>query len=122
MKRTSVIGVLALAAVMFVLFVPVQASAEDTATVRILNKSKWDIHHFFMSPTDTEEWGPDQLGEHVLESGSSFTLTDIDCDLWDIKVVDEDGDECEIRTVALCEENAVWKITDDELLSCEGFQ
>jgi hypothetical protein len=105
-----------------VLLAPVEASAAESASVRILNKSKWDIHHFYLSSTDSEEWGPDQLGEDVLESGSSFTLTDIECDLWDIKVVDEDGDECEIRGVALCDEDAVWKITDDELLECEGWK
>jgi hypothetical protein len=122
MKRTSLVGIVALVALAFVLFAPVDASAADTATVRILNKSKWDIHHFYLSSTDTEDWGPDQLGDDVLESGSSFTLTDIECDMWDIKVVDEDGDECEIRNVALCDEDAVWKITDDELLECEGWK
>ncbi|MFA6958851.1 MAG: hypothetical protein WC538_23515 [Thermoanaerobaculia bacterium] len=122
MNRTSLVGVFVLVAFTIVLLVPVEAGAAETASVRILNKSKWDIHHFYLSSTDTEEWGPDQLGEDVLESGSSFTLTDIECDIWDIKVVDEDGDECEIRGVALCDEDAIWKITDDELLECEGWK
>jgi hypothetical protein len=105
-----------------VLFVPLYAGASDLATVKVLNKSKWAIHHFYLSPEDEEAWGPDQLGDDVLESGSSLTLTDIECDIWDIRVVDEDGDECEIRGVALCDEDAIWKITDDELLTCEGWQ
>jgi len=122
MKRLSLVGVFVLVAFAVVLFAPAEAGAADTASVRILNKSKWDIHHFYLSATDTEDWGPDQLGDDVLESGSSFTLTEIECDIWDIKVVDEDGDECEIRGVALCDEDAIWKITDDELLECEGWK
>lgn len=122
MKRASFIGIVALFSFAIVLLLPVQADAADLATVKILNKSKWDIHHFYLSPADSDDWGPDQLGDDVLESGSSFTLTDIECDLWDIKVVDEDGDECEIRGVALCDEDAVWRITDDELLECEGWK
>lgn len=122
MKRSSVAVIAALVAFSFMAFVPVPADAADTATIKIINKSKWAIHHMYLSPNDVEEWGPDQLGEFVLEPGGSFTLTDIECDIWDIKVVDEDGDECEIRDVALCDESAVWKITDDELLSCEGWQ
>lgn len=121
MKRVPLMALLALSVFALVVFAPVEAAA-DTATVRILNKTSWDIHHFFMSPSDVAEWGPDQLGDHVLASGSSFTLTDIDCDLWDIRLVDEDGDECIVEQVALCDEDAVWKITDDDLLECEGWE
>ncbi|MBI2214614.1 MAG: hypothetical protein HYU52_13290 [Acidobacteria bacterium] len=122
MKRTSIVGIVALTVLALVLLAPMGADGAELASVKILNKSEWDIHHFYLSPADSNEWGPDQLGEVVLESGSSFTLTDIECDLWDIKVVDEDGDECEIRGVALCDEDAVWRITDDELLACEGWE
>ena len=39
----------------------------------------------------------------------------------DIKVVDEDGDECIIEAVDLCRDNSYWKITDKDLLECEGY-
>lgn len=91
------------------------------ATIRLVNRSDWDIHHLYLSPVSSNKWGPDQLGEAVLESGSSFTLTDIPCAEYDIKVVDEDGDTCIIEDVALCREDAVWNLTNEELLSCEGF-
>ena len=122
MKWTLHAAIVALVAVTLVSLAPLCAEADDSATIKIINKSRWDIHHMYLSPNDVEEWGPDQLGEAVLESGGSFTLTDIDCDVWDIRVVDEDGDECEIRDVALCDESAIWKITDDELLACEGWE
>ena len=92
------------------------------ATVKIINQSKWEIHQIFLSSSDDEEWGPDQLEDEVLAKGESLTLTDIDCDLYDIQVVDEDGDECVIEQVDLCGDNSYWKITDKDLLECEGYR
>lgn len=94
----------------------------ERATVKVINQSKWEIHHLYLSSSENEEWGPDQLGEHVLTKGDSFTLTKIPCDTYDIKVVDEDGDECVIEQVELCRDNSYWKITDKDLLECEGYQ
>jgi len=92
------------------------------ATVKVINQSKWEIHHLYLSSSTEEEWGPDQLGEDVLTKGDSMTITDIPCDEYDIKVVDEDGDECIIEAVDLCRDNSYWKITDKDLLECEGYQ
>jgi hypothetical protein len=96
--------------------------AGGKATVKVINQSKWEIHHVFISPTEQEEWGPDQIGENVLGKGQSFTIHSIPCDTYDIKVVDEDGDECIIEAVELCGQNAYWKITDKDLLECEGYE
>jgi hypothetical protein len=101
--------------------VSVPAFAKN-ATVKVINQSKWEIHHLFLSSSTEEEWGPDQLGEDVLAKGDSFTITDIPCDEYDIKVVDEDGDECVIEAVDLCRDQSYWKITDKDLLECEGYQ
>jgi hypothetical protein len=90
------------------------------ASVKVINQSKWEIHHLFISPADENHWGPDQLGEDVLTKGDSFTITNIPCDDYDVKVVDEDGDECVIEGAHLCHDDSFWKITDKELLSCEN--
>ena len=91
------------------------------ATVKVINQSKWEIHHIFLSASAEDEWGPDQLDDEILTKGDSLTLTGIDCDLYDIKVVDEDGDECIIEEVDLCNDESYWKITDKDLLECEGY-
>ncbi len=99
------------------------AAASKKATVNIVNKSKWDIHALYMSPADEDEWGPDQLGKHTITAGGgSFKLTDIPCDVWDVKVVDEDGDECVIESADVCKDSYEWKITNDELLKCQGWK
>jgi len=92
------------------------------AKVKVINQSKWEIHHLFLSSSDESEWGEDQLGEDVLAKGDTLTLTNIPCDTYDIKVVDEDGDECVIEEVSLCRDNSYWKITDKDLLECEGYE
>ena len=91
------------------------------ATIKVINQSKWEIHHLYLSSSTDEEWGPDQLEDEILVKGDSFTITDIPCDDYDIKVVDEDGDECIIEAVDLCRDHTFWKITDKDLLECEGY-
>lgn len=94
----------------------------ERATVKVINQSKWEIHHLFLSSASDEEWGPDQLEDEILTKGDQITLTNIPCDEYDIKVVDEDGDECIIEAVSLCKDNSFWKITDKDLLECEGYR
>jgi len=116
MKKTSIL-LLALA-----IALPTFAAPKKKATVKVINQSKWEIHHLYLSAHDEENWGPDQLGENVLAKGESFTIHSIPCDDYDIKVVDEDGDECVIEEVSLCGDDSYWKITDKALLECEGYQ
>jgi hypothetical protein len=112
---------LVLIALAGIALLPLSASAaKKTATIKIINQSKWEIHHLYLSPSSSKKWGPDQLGEDVLKKGESFTLTKIDCDDYDIRVVDEDGDECVIEEQSLCKDDSYWKITDKALLECEN--
>lgn len=98
------------------------AFAGKKATVKVINQSKWEIHHLYLSSSDDRHWGEDQLGEDVLAKGDSITLTNIPCDTYDIQVVDEDGDECVIEEVDMCGDESYWKITDKDLLECEGYR
>jgi hypothetical protein len=109
---------LALAAILLCAATPAFAAK---ATVKVINQSKWEIHHLYLSPANDDEWGPDQLEDKILVKGESFLLHSIPCDTYDIKVVDEDGDECTIEAVSLCKDNSYWKITDKDLLECEGY-
>ena len=92
------------------------------ATVKVINQSKWEIHHLFLSSSSEAEWGPDQLDDELLDKGEQITLTGIPCDEYDLKVVDEDGDECVIEAVDRCRDNSFGKIPDKDLLECEGYE
>lgn len=96
------------------------AFAASKSKVIVVNKSSWAIHEMYFSPTDETEWGDDQLGKQTIETGEQFTLTGIPCDKWDVKVVDEDGDECVVENVALCADTDKWVINDSDLLGCQA--
>jgi len=109
-------------ALLFACVFAAEANAAGTKSdVTIHNDSEWSIHHFFLSSSTEGEWGPDQLGDEVIKNGGSFTLTGIPCDEYDVRLVDEDGDECVVEAVDVCGEDDSWLITDEDLLDCEGY-
>lgn len=97
---------------------PAARGSTDSQVV-IKNKSAWAIHELYFSPTDEREWGEDQLGKHTIKTGDSFTLTDIPCRAYDVRLVDEDGDECIVEDVGICSSDNTWTITDKDLIGCQ---
>lgn len=114
----TVVG--ALAFVAFAVTGPLALAAGKQANVKLVNKSDWTIEELYLSSTDEEEWGPDQLQKHVIEPGGQFTLTGIPCDTWDVKLVDEDGDECIVADVDICGASDTWVINSKDLLKCQA--
>jgi hypothetical protein len=94
-------------------------SAGGAATVTVHNGSDWDIYHLFMSPTHEDEWGPDQLGDRVLAAGGSFSISSVPCGAYDVRLIDEDGDECVVPAVDVCDGRENWVFDNDDLLDCE---
>jgi hypothetical protein len=117
MKRVAV----CLALVCACVFAAEANAAGRKSDVTVHNDSEWAIHHFFLSSSAEDEWGPDQLGDEVIKNGGAFTITSIPCDEYDVKLVDEDGDECVVEAVDVCGEDDSWLITDEDLLECEGY-
>ena len=97
------------------------APAGQESNLVVTNKSKWAVHQMFLSPANDNEWGPDQLAAGTIEPGAKFTLNKIPCDTYDIKIVDEDGDECIVKGEKFCGNEVTWDLTDEELLGCEGY-
>jgi hypothetical protein len=94
------------------------AGVAHASDLIIENESLWDIHHIYLSDADSDEWGPDQLDDDVLEIGQTLRLKGVQCGRYDVKLVDEDGDVCELRNVKLCGDER-WTIDDDALLTCQ---
>ena len=92
------------------------------ATVKVVNKSDWEIHQFYLSSSEDEDWGPDQLRDDVIGTGESFTLRNIPCDTYDVKLVDEAEDECVVEAVDICGESQSWVITNKILLGCQAAE
>jgi hypothetical protein len=102
------------------LFAAGASAASGDSEITIRNESSWVLHELYLSSVDDEEWGPDQLGSEVIGSGDEFILTHVPCEVYDVRLVDEDGDACILDAVALCNHDASWHITDTELLSCQA--
>ncbi|HEV2915372.1 MAG TPA: hypothetical protein VGX92_18985 [Pyrinomonadaceae bacterium] len=123
-KRYIISSTVALAVVVSTFaLLPVASIAEpQRGEFMIVNKSRFTIYKLFLSPSNNRRWGRDQLGRRTIKPGDSFTLNRIPCGLYDVKVVDEDGDACEIREISMCRDHTHWDLTNDDLLRCEGFR
>jgi hypothetical protein len=82
------------------------------------NNSGYDIYKVYLSRSDDGFWGRDLLEDDVLASPGFWTITNIGPGTYDLKIVDEDGDEC-VRTNVWFYENRSINITPDWLLGCE---
>jgi hypothetical protein len=91
------------------------AAAED---LQIVNKSKSEIHHLYVSAAASKKWGDDQLGDETIDPGDIFTLHKIPTGVYDLKLVDEDDTECVVTNVNF-DESKVWTVTQKVLSSCE---
>lgn len=82
----------ALAAATVVFALP--AAADISYTLN--NHSSHTIVYFYTSPSSSDDWGDDILGDAVVEAGESgtVTLSGSECE-WDIKAVFEDESEFE---------------------------
>jgi hypothetical protein len=85
----------------------------------IRNNSSWDFHYVYISPSSQGEWGPDQLGNDTIPSGSSYNFTGVGCNTWDVKIVDEDGDTCQLMNRRICG-TVDWSFNNRDWLNCIG--
>lgn len=96
------------------------AFSQEAATFKVVNYSDWTIEYIYFSPVWDTNWGNDKLGSYVLEPNFQYTMTlEHGCANYDVKLIDEDGDECIINDVYLC--NETWNIYSEDLLDCYGY-
>jgi hypothetical protein len=121
-SRSSVRYILAIVVVLFCAFAaaPLLSQAQtQTATIKVVNNSSRGMRHVYLSPADTDDWGPDQLNDStVINPGGSFTISNVSCSGANIKVVAEDMDGCFVSKVVACSADAEWTITNDDTPNC----
>jgi hypothetical protein len=70
---------------------PVTAVAESALDFVLVNDTGYEIDKIFVSPTKTEEWGSDIMGQDTLADGQSvkihFNRTHEGTTKWDIKII-----------------------------------
>jgi hypothetical protein len=90
----------------------------DGTTISLTNNSSRRMEHVYLSATDVESWGADQLNDASLRPGQSFTLSNVSCASSEVKVIAEDQDGCFVSTVVTCTENTSWDITNELTPDC----
>ena len=98
---------------------PLLSNAHGPATaITIANNSSREIRRVYFSPTNQDNWGPDQLNNLTIPPGGSLTLGEVSCSGTDLKVIAEDQNGCFLYHVVLCNENATWTISNDAVPDC----
>jgi len=84
-----------LALLLILTMLPFSAIAADYY-VDITNKTGFIIHYIYVSPDSSDDWEEDVLGTEVLMNDTTrrITLKGYNSPIFDIKLVDEDGDSC----------------------------
>jgi hypothetical protein len=63
--------------------------SSGSGTVTVVNNSSVEICFLYISPSGTEEWGADQLGDTgVVSPGSSFDINNIPAGTYDLRADD----------------------------------
>ena len=88
--------------------------------VELRNQSRWSLQELYFAPVGSDHWGPNQLGRHSVHPDGTFTLTGIACDKYDVKMVDDDDNECIVRDVSLCGADRIWRIDNRDLARCQA--
>ena len=89
-----------------------------STAITITNNSSREIRHVFLSPPDSNNWGPDQLGSSVIAPNGGSTTITASCSGPSIKVIAEDQDGCFSYQVVTCSETATWTITNSTGRDC----
>ena len=96
---------------------PLGRAQSGTYPVRIENATNYSIYEVHISRTNDSSWEQDLLGRDTLSPGWIFTARAYP-GRYDLKLVDEDGDVCEVHNVAVSGPTN-WRITNSWLLNCE---
>ena len=100
--------------VMLMLLVLASVQAQQNYYVDIANQTGFTIMYVYVSPGDARTWEEDVLGRQVLRSGHSkrINLYSYRSPIFDIRLVDEDGDTYTFWNVDVSRRDLVVTLAD----------
>ena len=99
--------------------ISVGSRTQPVMAIAVANNSNRDIHHLYLTPLDTNVWGPDLMDGSILKTGQTFTITDVSCSGNEIRIVAEDKDGCFVYGVVSCAQaNTGWTIAPETPADC----
>jgi hypothetical protein len=81
--------------------------ADDDSTLTIENQSDFFLDEIRLAEIDSDSWGPNLAPSDGLAPDEIVDI-DVDCDFYDLQVVDEDGVVCEVFDLDLCLNDALF--------------
>ena len=90
-------------------------ASSESVTLTITNGlENYAIHYVYVSLSSSDSWGSDRLGEgRTLSPGKSVKL-DLEKATYDIRIVDEDGDEY-VRSNLKLIDDYTWRVTLNDI-------
>lgn len=86
-------------------------------TITVVNNSEWEIHSLYLSPSDNDNWGVDQLNDSTIGPRTTRTLN-VSWDQSTVKLVAEDKDGCFMSTTVQATGDPVWTIANNATRNC----
>ncbi len=85
--------------------------APEGASLEITNDSGVDVWYVYLSPSKSDDWGEDWLGDDIIRDGETYVIEGIPEGTYDAKAEDENGEAVEIVWEADVEGRMTWVIT-----------
>jgi len=102
---------------MLVAATPFSRAAAPTLAITVVNNSTQTIQRLYLAPANTDNWGPDQLGQSPISPGGTRTLN-VSWDQSTVKLVAEDQDGCFLSTTIEASGEQSWTITSNTARDC----
>jgi hypothetical protein len=118
-RRTWIRSILLLTVVSAFGMVTMRSGAAPTVTITIVNNSSWEIRHLYLSPADSDNWGPDQLNNSPISAGATRQLN-VSWEQSTVKLVAEDQDGCFLTTTVATSGSPSWTISSQSARNCGG--
>ena len=83
-----------------------EAFAQAQQNFSLINRTGYQINEVYVSPSASNSWGRDILGDGVMPSGTRRNITfpqRTRACMFDLRVIYADGERGEVREINLCE-------------------
>jgi hypothetical protein len=91
-------------------------------STRFWNLTKNTISQFYLAPTGTSDWGPNQCKNDKdgrVDFDERLAITDVSAGTYDAKFIDVAGRTCTVPKIKI-EPGAIFAIAEKDLTSCEN--
>jgi hypothetical protein len=98
----------------------VSAAAKDRPT-QFWNLTLNTISEFYLAPTSTSNWGPNQCQndrDGAVDPDERLRITEVSPGTYDVKLTDANGRTCIVRNIKV-ETGSIFSIEERDLKSCD---